>query len=598
MRRLSCFQRLAGAVAVAVLVLALLAKAGLVVGADTDPATVRIGVLAYMGDEAAVNEWAPVAAQISGNLPGRGVELLSLDHASMEAAVRDQQVDFVITNPGHYVELESALGAARLLTLHSGGGVPGTAAQAVGAAVVTLAGDGSIQRLEDLRGKRVAIVGREGFSGYQVVWRELAALGIDTARELELQEVGLPMDRVLAAVASGEADAGFVRACMIESRPAWRSQFRVVAPRRDTGFACASSTRLYPNWPIASLRHTDPALARAVTLALLAMRTENSPIAWTVPAEYQAVHELQRELGIGAYADLSMPTLTMLLQRYWPWLAGLVGVFALGGLYTAHVEAQVHARTQALRAAAREREALENRLRASREQAEHMARLSVLGELSGTLAHELNQPLAAIGNYAQSLIRRADTQRLSEAAVREAAAEMAGQAERAAGILGRIRAFARKRVAQMQAVEPLALVEDAVALFRGMLGGEPEVIVSHALPAGFTVEADALQIQQVLLNLLKNGWDATRSLPPARQRLTVRLGVGAGGLQIAVRDLGETLDEAAQARLFEPFFTTKPDGMGLGLAICRTIAEAHGGRLDASAAPDGPGLIFTLTLPC
>lgn len=354
------------------------------------------------------------------------------------------------------------------------------------------------------------------------------------------------MDRVLDAVAKGEADAGFVRACMLESRPAWRERFRVVAPRRDSGFACASSTRLYPNWPIATLRHTDPALARELTLALLAMRADDSPITWTVPADYQSVHELQRELGIGAYADLRVPTLTALLQRYWPWLAGLVGLFALGGLYTAHVEAQVHARTADLRAAAREREALADRLRASREQADHMARLSVLGELSGTLAHELNQPLAAIGNYAQSLVRRADNDRLDTDKVRIAAGEIAGQAERAAGILSRIRAFARKRVAQRQQIAPQALVEDAVALFRGMLIGAPAVAVRSSLTADLTVEVDALQIQQVRLNLLKNGWDATRQLPSGRQRLTVTLDQSPGSLHIAVRDLGEALDVPAR----------------------------------------------------
>ena len=560
--------------------------------------TVRIGVLAYLGAEAAVDEWTPVATQLRRALAGRTVELISLDHAALHAAAEARQLDFIITNPGHYVELESRLGASRILTLQTGAGLPGSAWQGVGAAVVTLATNPRIQRLEDLRGQRVAIVGQEGFAGYQVVWRELAAEHIDPDEDLgTLQVVGLPMDRVLEAVASGAADAGFVRACMIESRPEWQVRFRVVAPRPETGFACASSTRIYPNWPIATLRHTDPALARAVTIALLEMREGDSPISWTVPADYQSVHDLQRELKIGPYADLRVPTLTVLAQRYWPWLAALIGLIALGGLYTAHVERQVQARTADLRRAARERGELQESLRESREQAEHMARLSVLGELSGTLAHELNQPLAAIGNYAQSLIRRVDNQRLSPEVVREAASEMAGQAERAAGVLSRIRAFARKRVAQRQAIDPVALVYEAVALFSGMQVHAPPVVVLDELPAGSQLTVDALQIQQVLLNLLKNAWDATRQLPLERQGITVRLYRDAGGTRIAVRDRGEPLTSEQQSHLFEPFFTTKADGMGLGLSICRSIAEAHGGRLDAAPAADGPGLQFTLTLP-
>ncbi|MDO5290849.1 MAG: PhnD/SsuA/transferrin family substrate-binding protein [Pseudomonadota bacterium] len=569
-------------------------------GAAAPP--VRLGVLAYLGSDAAVQEWTPVAEHLRRALPGRAVQLLSLDHAALAAAAQAGQLDFVITNPGHYVELESRLGAARILTLQTGAVPAASANQAVGSAVITLAGDQRVQRLQDLRGKRVAVVGQQAFAGYQMAWRELATLGLDPARDMQLHVVGLPMSRVLHAVANGEADAGFVRACLLESQPEWQARFRVVAPLAGTGLACASSTRLYPNWAIASLPGTDAALARAVTIALLQMQPQDSPgnpITWTVPADYQAVSDLQRELMIGPYASLRTPSLGTLARRHWPWLAALLGLIALGGLYTFHVERQVQARTAALRAAARERDELEQRLRQSREQADHLARLSVLGELSGTLAHELNQPLAAIGNYAQSLIRRVDGQRLTPEAAREAASEIAGQADRAAGVLSRIRAFAKKRVAQRQRTDPAALVQDAVALFRGMQVQAPPVRIVNELPAGTLLDADALQIQQVLLNLLKNGWDATRQLPPARQPLTVRLSLGLAGrqLHISVRDQGEPLPSGPQSQLFEPFFTTKPDGMGLGLAISRTIAEAHGGHLHASAATDGPGLIFTLSLP-
>ena len=560
------------------------------------PPPVRIGVLNYLGQEAAAQEWTPIVTQLQRVLTGRPVQLQLLGHEGLVAAAKKREIDFVITNPGHYVELESRVGASRILTLQTGG-LPNSGDHAIGTAVVTRHDDTRIQRLTDLRGQRVAVVGEEGFAGFQVAWRELAAEGVDPVRDMDLRVVGLPMDRVLTAVSNGSADAGFVRACMIESRPEWRAQFRVVAPRHDTGFACASSTRLYPNWPIATLRHTDPELARAVTIGLLEMRPGDSPITWTVPADYQSVHDLQRELQIGNYAHLGTPTMAAFVRRYWGWIVSLFGLIALGGLYTFYVERQVDARTADLRAAAREKEELEARLQASRERADHLARLSVLGELSGTLAHELNQPLAAIGNYAQSLIRRADNQRLTPDVVREAASEMADQADRAAGVLGRIRAFAKKRVAQRSTVSPEIVVREAVALFRGMQAGAPPVAIVDELPPGTTISADALQIQQVLLNLLKNGWDATRELPTARQGLTVRLSLAPGQLRIQVRDQGEPLSAEQQSLLFEPFFTSKPDGMGLGLSICRTIAEAHGGRLDAAPADDGPGLVFTFSLP-
>lgn len=566
--------------------------------ADEAPARreVRIGVLAFLGAEAAVSEWSPLKRRLEAALPRYVFRLVELDHARMDAAARAGELDFVVTNPGHYVELESELGASRILTLDSGKGR--SAAEALGSTVVARSDSRDLDTLADLRGRRVAIVGTEAFGGYQLVWRELAALGIDPARDLSaLKVVGYPMDEVLAAVERGEADAGVVRACVLEGRPQWASRLRVVGRRSETDHPCATSTRLYPDWAIATLHHTPPELAKSLAIALLGMERGDEGMAWAVPADYQAVHDLFRELQIGPYAYLREPTLMVMAERYWPWVAAAAALVVLWILYTLRVEHMVHLRTAELRAALDARDVLERRMRESQEQAEHLARLSVLGELSGTLAHELNQPLAAIGNYAQSLERRVDNHRLTDAAVREAAGEIAAQAERAAGIIGRIRSFARKRVAQRERVAPSELVREAVALFRGMLASAPEVSITDELPPDTTIEVDPLQIQQVLLNLLKNAWDATRELAPERRPLALRLARTDGTIRILLRDQGPGLDAAAQARLFEPFFTTKRDGLGLGLSICRRIAEAHGGRLTAEAPVEGPGMVFALSLP-
>ncbi|NMF89132.1 sensor histidine kinase [Aromatoleum petrolei] len=565
-----------------------------------DPDAVRIGVLAFLGAEAAIGEWSPVQRRVQAALPGRTVSLVQLDHRGLRDAAAAGEIDFLITNPGHYVELEAELGASRILTLDPG--PPRTPERSIGSAVIVQAGSGGLRTLADLRGKRLAVVSTEGFGGFQTVWRELAAQGIDPQRDLaELKVVGLPMTNVFEAVARGDVDAGVVRSCLLESREEWRRDFAVLDARKEADFPCASSTRLYPDWPLATLRHTPTALARDVTLALLGMSADRDGMEWAVPADYQAVHEMFRELQIGPYAYLREPTLMVLAERYWPWIATFALLLAAWILYTVRVEHLVHARTAELRAALAAREALEARIRANQEQADHLARLSVLGELAGTLAHELNQPLATIANYAQSLIRRSDNGRLTDDAVREASAEIAGQAERAAGILGRIRGFARKRAAVRERVAPGTLVAEAVALFRGMLANAPDIAVDDALPADASVDVDPLQIQQVLLNLLKNGYDAARGLPPERQRLAVRIGKGAGEsaghAHITVRDYGCGLDAAARERLFEPFFTTKPDGLGLGLSICRTIAEAHRGRLTVDGTGEAPGCEFILSLP-
>ncbi|NYT60702.1 GHKL domain-containing protein [Alcaligenaceae bacterium] len=145
-----------------------------------------------------------------------------------------------------------------------------------------------------------------------------------------------------------------------------------------------------------------------------------------------------------------------------------------------------------------------------------------------------------------------------------------------------------------------------MALFQGMQVQVPGIQVVDKLAPGSKVKADALQIQQVLLNFFKNAQDAMRALPPDQQRITLVLRQEQGWVWLHVRDFGTGMEDAALAHLFEPFYTTREDGLGLGLSICKGIVEAHGGQLLASRAdreptdadlPRGPGMIFSLSLP-
>ena len=577
-------------------ILLLIALVALPVAADA-PRPVRIGLLAFLDAEALSSQWTPLLAHLAQALPGTSPQLVQFDHQALRQAVAEHSVDFVITNPGSYVALEMDYGISRIATLASVQAP--SPMRAVGSAVIVRADRGELRKLADLSGKRVAAVSEDAFGGFQLAWREFRQLGIDPFSDFaRLDFVGLPMSRVTDAVREGRADAGIVRACTVESlAPAIRSGLRVLSPRAESDFPCQTTTPLYPDWPIATLRSTAPALAKAMAVALLAMPATAEGMSWTVPADYQSVHELFRELQTGPYSYLKESTLRAAALRYWPAVLVLATLLFGWIVYTVRVEHLVHARTAELRRALEERQAIEARMRAHQEQVEHLSRLSILGELSGTLAHEINQPLASIGNYAQGLVRRVDNGRLTDAAVREAGVEIAGQAERAAGILGRIRAFARKRAAVRERRVLADLLREAVALFSGMLSNRPVIEFDDGTAGACTADVDPLQIQQVVLNLLKNGLDAMQHLPSGERRLRLALARDGASLRVDLRDFGQGLSPQARERLFEPFFTTKPDGLGLGLSICATIIEAHGGRLSAAAPDDGPGLVFSFTLP-
>lgn len=561
--------------------------------AETLP-RVQIGMLAFLGDELSADAWAPMIERLQTQLPHYQFELLALDHAGLAHRAAHGELEFILTNPGHYVELEATLGASRLLTLHNLATDP---ARALGSTVVVRR-DSPLTQLDDLRRQRVALTTREGFGGYQMLWRELAELDITPEKAFsEWLEVGFPMQGVLEAVVDGRADVGIVRTCLLEMQPELAQQLKVLAARNEPDFPCQTSTRLYPDWPLARLPTTSADLAREVAIALLSHTPAAGQPGWDVPVDYQPVHELLRELQLGPYAYLQPPTLQALAKRNWPYLALAVTVLLAWLLYTLRVEKLVQQRTHALHSALEARQQVEERMRHHQEQADHLARLSILGELAGTLAHELNQPLATINNYARSLVRRAEAGTLTDAATEQASEEIAEQSERAAAILSRIRHFARKRAPRHDAHVPAEVVNEAIALFSGLLSHAPPVELHDTLPADTLVSMDALQIQQVLLNLLKNSYDACRTLEAARQRIEVHLALSGDDLTIAVRDFGSGLAPNIQHRLFEAFFTTKPDGLGLGLSICKTIAEAHGGRLSASANTDAPGMTFTLTVP-
>ena len=560
---------------------------------------VAIGVFAYQGERAAASDWSPVIRYLNQALPEHHFRLDQYDAAGLRLAIARHQVDLVITNPGYYVSMEAEFGISRIATLDTKDNHP---ARALGSVVVARADQTNLHVLADLAGKRVAAVAPEAFGGYLVAAREMLDQGVDPESDLkEIQFVGLPMNRIIEAVQRGEVDAGIVRACLPEQMASQGKirfeDFRVLSARQDPDLPCVLSTRLYPNWPIAVTRQTDPVLAKAVARALLAM-PESDGMSWSVPADYQPVHDLFRELRIGPYAYLREITPEGLVRRFWPWLLGLLAILTGWIVHTVRVEQQVHRRTAELRDSLAARDQAEAKMRESQEQMEHLSRLSVLGELSGNLAHELNQPLTTISTYARTVLRRQEGGNLTPEAITEASTEIAREAERAGGIVQRIRHFARKRLATRESVSLAEIAEEARRLIVGMLARAPEVVIESRLKGNCQVLADGAQIQQVFLNLIKNAIDANRDLPIERQSLRIVIEPLDNRVAVHVIDQGVGLNSEQLPHLFEPFFTTKPDGLGLGLPICKTIIEAHGGRLWAEPNQDAPGMCFSFSLPC
>ena len=229
----------------------------------------------------------------------------------------------------------------------------------------------------------------------------------------------------------------------------------------------------------------------------------------------------------------------------------------------------------------------------------HLSRVTMLGELSGSLAHELNQPLAAILSNAQAAQQFLKEDVFDVNELRQVLAEIVAEDKRAGEVIRHVRLLFRKgEVGQhFGNLHINEVVQDVLKLMRNDLANQGVTVqteLAENLPA---VQGDRVQLQQVLLNLMLNGCEAMIDRDPSECQLLITSGMENSAVHVSVRDRGGSIPEETMERVFEPFFTTKAHGMGLGLSVCRTIIEAHRGNICVRNNADG-GATFHFSIPC
>jgi PAS domain S-box-containing protein len=243
----------------------------------------------------------------------------------------------------------------------------------------------------------------------------------------------------------------------------------------------------------------------------------------------------------------------------------------------------------------------EQALHRSQVQLAHATRVTMLGELAASIAHEVNQPLAAISTNGEACLRwlnrpqpELDEARATVSSILEASA-------RATGVIKRIRALARRSEPTYTALDLKTVVDESVEMVRRELNNHHVALMLELTPELPPVSGDRVQLQQVLINLLMNAIQAMAACPPGQSVLTLQAQHGAdGAVEVSIGDSGPGIPASAVPRLFEAFYSTKEDGMGMGLPICRSIIENHGGRIWVKQpAPDSPvaGATILFRLP-
>lgn len=301
----------------------------------------RFGVLAVRPKAQALEQWRPLAEHLERSI-GRRVELVACDFNEMNHAVEAKRLDVVVTNPGHYVLLRHRYGLsapiATRLTQEEGHQLT-----TFGGVIFTRADSQNISTLADLKGKRIATVGTESMGSHLMQAFELKKAGLETPEPRDLVITEMPHDRVVEAVLSGKAEAGFVRCGLIESMLREGKldprQLRIIHRQYPEGYPFITSTRLYPEWPVAVLPQVDIQLASLVTVTLLSLPPE-SPAAraagiagFRIPLDYGRMEDLLKELRYPPFDARPDFTIADAWQRYSGWMTAIgVLLLALAGL--------------------------------------------------------------------------------------------------------------------------------------------------------------------------------------------------------------------------------------------------------------------------
>lgn len=562
---------------------------------------IRIGVLSFDDSNKDLYRWQPTIDYLNQRFPQYQFTLVIGDIKSIDQLVASGTIDFVITNGVKFLLYQNDYDAVRMLSLNPPHGDPQFA---IGSTLVARSDLADISRWSDIRDKRIIATTPQAFGGFQIVKREWLNSGIDPARDFPyLRFVGIPQDNLLSQLDNGETDIAILPTCVLEesikSGRFSAERFKVLNIYPQSSLPCLSSTPLYPHWTLSRMKHVHEQLAREIAQALLSIKPDEIPAmqgnyqGWTVPINDRNIVGLMQDIGLSDDHD----QIKILWRNYRGWLFIALGYGLLLIGYHLRVSYLVRTRTRQLQQMMELNQATAEWIRQQQEQFYSAQRILLSGEMAAGMAHELNQPLMAINNYVVGCRMRLHQQPLDILALDKALESVIQQTANAKEVIRHVRHFIKKHPEKQQQIVLNKVIDNALALFFSELKHEAITVTIPDVPE-ITIFADEILIQQVLVNLIRNGLDAIKQQEPAvvSPRLTFEIVQTSSEVTLKIYDNGVGLTKEQIERLFVPFVTSKDSGLGLGMIICKRIIEAHHGRIWAESQPVGACICIALPL--